>query len=140
MPYEIFTRKQTRMSSPAVSIAAIGRIALNQAATQIFQSNAVELVLLLWDDARHRIAVRPITKKDKRAYALSRGKSSAMFSAKTFLEYIGYDYSETRAFPAQWNEEEGMLEVEIPIEHFKGKQQARFLPLETQPPLKIRAK
>jgi hypothetical protein len=45
-----------------------------------------------------------------------------MFSAKAFLEFIKYDLIETRSFPAEWNEDEGLLEVEIPVEYLKDSQ------------------
>lgn len=133
MPYEVFTRKKTRTTTPSVSFSTLARVGLNQAATEIMKKNAVERVLLLWDNDHHRMAVRPITKKDPRAYMLSSAKSSTMFSAKAFLEYIGYDFSETRSFPADWNEEEGLLEIEIPTEHLKGhQQQGKLLAVEAR--------
>lgn len=116
--YEIYTKKNTRTSSPFVSFSPRGRIGLNHAATAIMEERAVEFVLVLWDNG-HRVAIRPITKKDPRAYRLSRSKSSSMFSAKSFLEFIRYDLSKTRTFPAKWNEDEGLLEIEIPAEHLK---------------------
>ncbi len=121
MPYEIFTRKRIQSGTPAVSFGPMGRVGLNQASTQILQANAVEFILLLWDKDNRRVAIRPITKRDKRAYKLSYTKSSAQFSGKSFLEYINYDFSETRSFPAEWNEDEGVFEIEIPAEHFKVK-------------------
>ena len=43
--------------------------------------------------------------------------SGAGFSAKTFFDYIEYDYSETRSFDAEWNKTDGILEIEIPAQH-----------------------
>jgi hypothetical protein len=122
MGYEIFTEKNTRTTKPFVSFSPRGRVGLNQAATAIMEKNAVEFVLVLWDTKLHRVAIRPITKKDNRAYRLARAKSSSMFSAKAFLEFIKYDLIETRSFPAEWNEDEGLLEVEIPVEYLKDSQ------------------
>ena len=122
MGYEIFTRKRSRTTTPSISINKTGRIGLNHATTVILQKNAVEFVLILWDAERRHLGIRPVVKKDSRAYGVSYNKSSSMFSAKTFLEYIGYDKSETRSLPATWNETENMLEIEIPAEHLKGHQ------------------
>jgi hypothetical protein len=131
MGYEIFTRKRTRTTTPTVSISPLGRIGLNQSITKTLAESAVEYVLLLWDKEKHRMAIRPITKKDSRAYGLSHAKSSTAFSGKTFLDYIGYDYSETRSFPAEWNEKENILEVELPSELLKGSQApAKLLQME----------
>ena len=127
MGFTIFERKRIQTGTPGVSLSTGGRVGINQAATQILQANAVENVLLLWDEERRRIGIRPITKKDKRAYRLTQGKSSSMFSGKSFLEFIGYDMSKTRSFPAEWNEEEERFEIEIPAEYFKTKGRQRRL-------------
>jgi hypothetical protein len=121
MGFEIFTRKVSRMISPAITFNPLGRISLNSASTKLLEKDAVEFVLLLWDKDRLSIAIRPIRKKDTRTYHVSYGKkgNGAGFSAKTFLDYIGYDYSKTHAFPVVWNDAEGQLETNIPLEHFK---------------------
>jgi hypothetical protein len=116
MPYEIIPKKKTRSITPFVSFSARGRVGLNQAATVIMENSAVEFVLLLWDKERNRVAIRPITKKDSRAYRLARAKSSSMVHAKSFMEQIHYNSDETKTFPAEWNESEGLLEIDIPVE------------------------
>jgi len=134
MPYEIFTRTRTTTTTPSISINTKGRIGLNRATTAIFKTNAVEFVLLLWDADRTRMAFRPIVKKDARAYGVSYAKSAGMFTAKMFLEHVGYDFSVSRSFPATWNEADNMLEVEIPAEHIKGAQskQGKLLAVESK--------
>jgi len=92
------------------------------AATAIMEKNAVEFVLILWDADTHRIAIRPMTKRDPRAYTLTKAKGSSMFSAKSFLESVGFDISETRSFEAEWDEKENMLIAELPAEYLKGVQ------------------
>jgi hypothetical protein len=119
MGYEIFTRTKVSTVTPSISINKQCRIGLNRATTDIFKTNAVEFVLLLWDADRSRMAFRPIVKKDARAYGVSYAKQGGMFTAKMFLEHIGYDYSESRTFPATWNETENMLEIDIPSECIK---------------------
>lgn len=118
MPWEIFTRKVRRSGSPAITFNKLGRIALNKTATAVLEKEAIEFVLLLWDADRRLVGVRPITKKDHRAYRLAYGQkgNGAGFSAKTFMDYIGYDQSETRSFPAQWNESDSTFTVELPEE------------------------
>lgn len=123
MGYQIFTRKRSSSTTPTISVNTKGRIGLNRATTAIFKANAVEFILLLWDADRNRIALRPVVKKDSRAYGVSYAKSASMFTAKMFLEHIGYDYSESRSFPAVWNESDNMLEIDIPEEHLRGSQQ-----------------
>ncbi|OFW00709.1 MAG: hypothetical protein A3G20_02415 [Acidobacteria bacterium RIFCSPLOWO2_12_FULL_59_11] len=86
---------------------------------------------MIWDKERGKIAFRPITRKDARAYRVTFGPKGnyAMFSAKTFMEHIGLDYSETRIVPLTWTDE-GMFETEIPIEFLKNQQQQRLIAVE----------
>ncbi len=67
-------------------------------------------------------------------YGVSYAKSGGMFTAKMFLEHIGYDYSESRSFPASWNEADNMLEIDIPAEYIKGAEskQGKLLAVESK--------
>ena len=71
MAWEIFSRKVRRSGTPAVTFNKLGRISLNKTATAILERDAVEFVLLLWDPIKRQVGIRPITKKDQRAYRLS---------------------------------------------------------------------
>ncbi len=132
MAWEIFTRKTRRSGTPSITFNKLGRIALNKTATAILEKDAVEYVLLLWDASKRQVGVRPITKKDQRAYTLAYGKkgNGAGFSAKTFMDYIGYDYAESRQYPAKWDEAEATFVAEIPAEHLQGRQQQSLLAVE----------
>lgn len=125
MAWEIFERKIRKRGSPAITLNKLGRISLNKTATAVLEKEAVELVLLLWDADKHQIGIRATTKKgDPRAYRLAFGQkgNGAGFSAKTFMDYIGYDFSESRSFPARWEEAESTFVAEIPEEHLRGSQ------------------
>lgn len=141
MPYEIFTRKVVRAKNPTLAISKSGRIAINKAAALIFEKNAVEFVLLLWDKENRKIGIRPITKKDSRAYPVKYGpkNNGAYFAAKTFFDYVNLDYAETRAFPAVWNEEESILEAQIPAEHLRDERQQRLIEIENNPKRSLKA-
>ncbi len=117
MGFEIYSRKIQRGGTPSVSFTTLGRLAFNKAATALFEKNAVEKVLLLWDPEKRLIGIRPITKTDPRAYKVHYGKrgNGCGFSAVTFLKYIGYSRKgETQTLPAKWNEQEEMFIVEVP--------------------------
>lgn len=133
MGYEVFSRKTSRVGTPTVTFTSLGRVALNKHATRVLEKDAVEFVILLWDNEGRRIGIRPITKRDQRAYRVSYGKNGngAGFSAKTFLDYINYNYAMTMNFPIEWNDKEGMFEAQIPAAHFKDNRQAKLLPLDT---------
>jgi hypothetical protein len=87
----------------------------------MLRKKGIQEVLLLWDKDGRRIAIQSITKKDSRSYMVrfSRRDKSAAFAARPFLECIRYDYSHTKAFPCEWNEEQHMFEVSLPADAFK---------------------
>jgi len=132
MTWEIFSRKVRRSGNPSLTFNKLGRISLNKTATAKLEIDAVEFVLLLWDPTRRQVGIRPITKKDQRAYRLAYGKkgNGAGFSAKTFMDHIGYDYSESRSTPVRWDEGESMFIAEVPMEYLRAKPQQSLLAVE----------
>jgi hypothetical protein len=133
MPYEVFSRKAPRLTSPAVTINPAGRIYLNQGATALFRADsakgAAKFVLMFWDKASHKIAIQPTNKKDQNAFrvAYSHKGSGSMLNVKTFLDWINYDNSnpDTITLAAHWDEKNKWLEIEIPAERIRVQQQSR---------------
>jgi len=123
MPFEIYNRKIQIKGVPGITFTKSGRMAFNKDATSILKTNAVEYVVLLWDADKNMVGVRPISKKDPRAYTLrysKRGQSDGCgFSSVTFFNHIGVDVSKTRTMPTKWVADEGMFVVEIPDEYLK---------------------
>jgi hypothetical protein len=131
VPYEIFERKTTRVVEPAVTFAPQGRLAFNATVHRLFTKNVVENVLLLFDRDQRKVAVRPIAKKDTKSYKVtySKGKTGCNLSGKAFLDWAKIDYSKTHTYPAQWNENEGLLEIVLPQEAFRDRPK-KILPVE----------
>ncbi|MGH9573159.1 MAG: hypothetical protein ACRD40_06470 [Candidatus Acidiferrales bacterium] len=127
MAYEVFTRKITRSGTPRLSFTKLGQIFFNQPAAHILNKETVEYVLLLWDEAAHKIAIKNTSnRKDTRAYKLRYNDkgNGASFSAKTFLDFVGIDLTERHMIPVEITpNNEYLLEVKIPSEFFRGKQQ-----------------
>jgi hypothetical protein len=127
MSYEIFERKAPRMGTPMISFSKIGGIHFNQPASRILQKEAIEYVLLLWDSAGKKIAMKSTAnKKDQRAYLVRYNDkgNGASFSAKTFLDYCGIHYSDRKAIPVDIKPNNEMfVEVEIPEVLFKQPEQ-----------------
>jgi hypothetical protein len=129
MSFEIYAKeRQSKSMAPMLSISPLGRCTLNRAAAEMFDKDAVQIILLLWDQETHKIAIRPITKKDPRSFNVRFSRkdkiaTSAAFSGVLFLKHIGYDMSETKSYPIQWNAEEAHFEAELPKEKFQGQQQ-----------------
>lgn len=126
MAYEVFTRKVHRVGTPTISFARNGQIRFNQPAASVLQKDAVENVLLLWDPDAKKVAIKSISnKKDTRAYRIrySSNNNGAGFSAKTFLDYVGIDYSERRSMQVDVNPDREMLiEFAIPEGSLKKSQ------------------
>lgn len=135
MPFEIFSRKVIRRGTPSVTATKLGRMAINKTASAYLEKNAVEYVLLLWDADLLKIGIRPISKKDTRAYKVTYGEkgNGAGFSAKTFFDYIDLDYTASRVLPAAWNAEQEILEVDVPSEFLKNGAQQKLLEMGTMP-------
>ena len=96
----------------------------------MLKANGVERVLLGWDNQHYKVGIRPIAKKDPRAYEVCYGseRNSAYTSAKTFFDWMGYDYQEGRVFSIAWNDKEGLYEINIPSELVKQNPQLEIVP------------
>lgn len=115
MAYQVFERSAVRVVKPALSVMPDGRIFLNAAATRVFLEARVRSVLLLWDKANHRLALKAAEKGDQNAYAvsISRGRLGSI-SAKSLLSYIGWSAPKRAVLIAEWNEKGKMFEVTLP--------------------------
>jgi hypothetical protein len=118
MAYELFHRTSIRVESPVLSIVPDGKIVLNAAATRALARAGVKQVVILWDKSNGRMAIKAATKADKNAFAVSLGHSGSL-RAKSFLMHIGWTATRRETLPASWNEGEKMLEVELPVKHFR---------------------
>jgi hypothetical protein len=119
MAYEVFKRVGARVETPTLSITPDGRITINAAAVRIAKESRVKSVILLWDWATHRLAIKVTQRSDANSYALSIAESSHSGSlrAKSFLSYIGWKARKREKIAAMWNEKERMFEATLPVEH-----------------------
>jgi hypothetical protein len=67
------------------------------------------------DIDRRKLALKQISKKDKRAYSIAYGKgiAGASLSAKGFLDELGWD-GKKHTVTATWNDEQSLLEFDMP--------------------------
>lgn len=121
--YEVFERKTPRLGIPVLSFSRIGQVSFNQSAARILQKETIETILLLWDASEKKLAMKATAnKKDPRAYIIRYNDkgNGASFSAKTFLDHAGIDFSQRKAIPININGNgEYFLEVAIPEALFK---------------------
>jgi hypothetical protein len=131
MAFEIFSRRTQWGGTPSLTFTKLRRFAFNKSATAQLEKIAAENVLLMWDKEKRFIGIRPITKKDSRAYKVHYGKkgNGAGFSATTFLKYIGYKENESRTVSARWDEQEAMFIAEVPEQYLQKEQEQRFPPI-----------
>ncbi len=124
MAFEVFTRNFVRTTAPKVTITNLGRIAINNSASAFLRKNNEQHVLLLWDKDSSSVGIQPVKKEDTRTYPLRaygpKGRSGTGFSAVTFLNFVNYDWSETRSFGVEWNDTRQMLVFGLPAEHLSG--------------------
>ncbi|MGB6676797.1 MAG: hypothetical protein WBE44_08920 [Terriglobales bacterium] len=121
MAYEVFQRTGVRVEVPALSITADGRMVINAAAARLLIEAGVKSVLLLWDKANHKMAVKAAQKGDKNAYAvsLSPDKYSGSLRAKAFVAHIGWRAPRREMLLATWNAKEKMFELTLPEKYLR---------------------
>lgn len=121
MGFEIFSRKIQRGGAPFLRFTTFGRFSFNKSATALIEKNAVENVLLMWDQEKRLIGIRPISKKDARAYKVHYNKrgDGCGFSAVTFLRYIRYKETESQSVAIRWDEQEAMFIAEVPEQYLQ---------------------
>ena len=114
MAYEVYNRTKVRTDTPTISLVPDGRIVLNSAAVRILTSNGIRFVLLLWDSATHKMALKASAKGNRDAFAVSSGDHSGSLRAKSFLAHVGWDAPVRDTLPAVWNDIDRMFEVMLP--------------------------
>jgi hypothetical protein len=123
--WQIYEKTKSRRSSePTMTVSKkFGRLSFNASAAELMKLNAMETVLLMWNPETRQIGVRNVMKKDARSYTLrfSKKQYGAGFAARTFLNHIGYDYSVTRSFPCEWNEQDGIFVIQLTEDAFSQK-------------------
>lgn len=114
--YETFKRESVRIEDPAIAVTPRGRIAINAAATRLFEKAGVKTVTILWDKTTGGIALQAAPKGNKDSYSLSfaDGYSSATLAAKTFLRHIGWSSDVRQVVTATWDAQQKMLEAKLP--------------------------
>ena len=118
MAYETFERKSVRIEEPAIAIAPMsdGRIALNAAATRLFEEAGIQAVRILWDKSSCGIALQGARKDDENSFSVAFGgrHSQATITPKTFLKYIGWTADRRQTVRAKWDAQQKILEAELP--------------------------
>jgi hypothetical protein len=93
---------------------------LNRISAGIFKQEKTNRVDLLWDSERSKVGIQ--VNRNKGMYQLNFAPqlNGAVVSASTFFNYIKYDWTETRTFPAVWDDRDKILMVDIQPEHLQS--------------------
>jgi len=115
-----------------LTFSKLGQVAFNQTASRVLKDAGIEWTLVLWDADEGKMAFQATTnERDPRAYHIRYNDkgNGATFSAKTFLDHAGIDYSERKAIPIDINpNQELFVEAKVPDSLLKKKsQQDRLL-------------
>ena len=122
MAYEMYRRTGQRAEEALVAFVPDGRIVVNAASARILAAAGVRSVVMLWDAANHKVALKAAPKQDKNSFAISfvRDRQGGSIRAKSFTSHIGWSARERKLLPAFWNEKEKMLEITLPREYLKS--------------------
>lgn len=115
--------RSIKKKPPHVAITNRGVLCISTAAVeQLVRDHTYEYAFLLWDEEAKLIAIRPTRRKDNQAHRITYSARSGdgKIAAKSFCEIIGYDYSRSRSFIAQWNEADREFRIDLKNEMFKS--------------------
>ena len=127
MAYELFERRTVRVGSPALSIAPEGKIAINAAACRLLVEAGIKTVVILWDKAANRMAIKAAPKGEKSSFTVTftSNNHSASLKAKSFLRHIGWNAPKREMLATAWNASEKMLEATLPSKYLASDTAAR---------------
>jgi hypothetical protein len=120
MAYEMFERTAVRVDTPALSIAPGGKVAINAAACRLLTEAGIKSVVILWDKARNKMAIKAAPKGEKNLFTITfTGRYSASLKAKSFLDHIGWNAPKREMLHTTWSPAEKMLEATLPPHYLK---------------------
>lgn len=123
MAYEIFGRRgvgRNRASKliPMITIVKDGFLHFNRQCYEKFLQNADSL-MLMYDREARKVGIKPISgEMNKNAFPLKVYRTGSRIrvvqvGAKRFLDHFAIPYTHTAAYICEWNEELGILEIQI---------------------------
>jgi len=115
MGYEKFTKKRRVVKdAPMITILKGGNLGINMACYEKFFQD-FKYVILFYDSERRMVGVQPTNDASNDAYniRLSRDGRLVNVSAISFLKYYKITHKESKAYPATWNDEDKLVELDI---------------------------
>lgn len=117
MAYQVLSKgKRTIIEEPRVSIGAGGIVYLNAYVMET-HFKGVENVLLLYDQQKNSLAIKPLKKAQDSSFKLNfssrERKSTGMFTARSPLKHLKLNETAKKNLSATWNGKKGFLEVKL---------------------------
>lgn len=120
--FEKFVHKRLQtFGEPAITITRVGIINFNSATmTKYVKDN--KYATLYYDKSDSLMGIQFSNKKTLEAYRVIhyRGGKFGTISGTAFLKYYQFSIGQTRSYPAEWNEQDEMLIIDLK-EHKKEK-------------------
>ena len=122
MGFKLFDKKRSHGGPPTVTITKNGMFVINSTAVEK-RLKGFQYVHLYWDQEQDKIGIKPLRKKENTAYHINYSPKGNVgsISGTAFLAYAEISHKETASFPAQWNEEEELLEFKVDRTKTKGR-------------------
>ncbi len=113
MAFERFT-KTGRSFMPKVSIWSRGQIGFSVGAVNRYKVDQYNYVVFLYDADNKKVAFE-FTNDEKEAGAakLNKRNTGVIVGAKSFLDYYGVDYKETRQYVLEHDEENNLYVIDL---------------------------
>jgi hypothetical protein len=113
MGFERFT-ESGRSFKTRVSIRANGQIGLSHGAVAKFGLGRYQYAVLFYDKETKQIGIQPTNSAEESgAYKLNIKGSGAAISALAFMDYCGIDHGQARRHSAHWDEQRGMVIIDL---------------------------
>ncbi|NDY74569.1 hypothetical protein DO021_22145 [Desulfobacter hydrogenophilus] len=115
MAFEKFTKTGTRPGVPKISIWTRGQIGFNNTAMLKHKVSDFKYSILFFDKDRNRIGIELTNdgKQDGVCKLIHRKGGGVSFSARAFLNTYKIDYSETKQYNFEYDEENKMFIVDL---------------------------
>jgi len=113
MAFELF-RDHGKSMAPRVTITKNGAIGINQGAKKKFRTGDYQFCRLYYDAENQRIGIELTNDQSLEAVKPMRQTSYGTdISARSFLNYYGIDFSETRVYDVEKDRQTGYLVIDL---------------------------
>ena len=94
-------------------------MAVNAAACRLLIQSGIKAVVILWDSANSKMAVKAAPKGEPNSFTVTFAADlhAGSFRAKSFFDHIGWHAKQRIALPTTWSAAEKMFEVSLPTQH-----------------------